>query len=151
MNEWIVSTSVGITLIMLGTFLLRSHARTWQSQKNDPELEDVDRIHYHKRFRRRSQASGIIALLGLLIPAGDILLPMLLPQNQFLALFAVLFWGAVLLLTLWVIILGFADMLSTSAHARVALNRVQRKQRELQQQLAEIRRRSANGRDPSAD
>lgn len=149
-NNWILSTSVGITLVALGVVLLRSHRRTWRRQQNDASLEDSERIHFHKRFRRRMQASGLIALLGVLIPLGDLALPVLLPQQQFPAVFAV-FWPAVLLLTLWVIVLAFADMLATSAHARIALNRVQRKQRELHQQIAEIKRRSGQGRDASSD
>lgn len=147
-NDWILSAAVGVSLLTLGVSLVRSHIRTWRKQQDDATLEDGEHLHLRKRFRRRVQASGLIALLGATIPFGDIALPLILPQNPMA--FAI-YWSCVLLVTMWVILLGFADMLATSSHARVALNRVQRKQRALHEQIAEIKRRSAGGRDASGD
>ena len=55
------------------------------------------------------------------------------------------YWLAVLILTVWVMLQGIGDYLSTRSHARSALARIRREQHELQQQLAAIKRRGSNG------
>jgi hypothetical protein len=144
-NDWIISTSAGITLIGVGVTLMRSHIHSWDAKKNDATLGEKERRYLHSRFRRRMQASAILAALGVLIPLGDIAIP----WQQFPGLFAV-YWGFVLLLALWVILLGMADVLATSAHTRAELGRIRRRQRELEAKVAELRRRGSNGRDRSS-
>jgi len=90
------------------------------------------------------QTSALLAILGVLIPVGDVLIPW---QNH-PVLFA-LFWGGLILMSLWVIMLGLGDAVSTAAHSRAQLARIRRKQRELQQELSELRRKQSNGRDDS--
>lgn len=146
MNDWIVSTSTGAVLIAIGGLMLRSHGRTWDHQKNDPDLEPEDRVHYHRRYRRRMQTSSLILILGILIPAGDLAVPHL-PKRVGGILFAA-YVLIILLLALWVMILGLSDFAATAAHSRRAMARLQEKQRELNRELAEIRNRHANGHHP---
>ena len=120
--------------------MLRSHVLAWRRQKNDSTLDDFDRQHYYRRYRRRMQTSGCILLLGFLIPLGD--LPVLW-QRGLLA--STIYWSAVLLLTAWIIVVALGDLASTRAHSKVAMGRVRRKQRELEAQLAEIKNRRSNG------
>lgn len=145
-GNWIISTSFGVALVAIGLGLLRAHRKAWRNQKNDPDLDDADRQHYYTRYRRRMQASGILTLLGVLIPVGDVLIPW---KNFPLA--CALYWSIVILLALWVVLLGTGDALATAAHGRIALSRVRRKQRQLEEQVSEIRRRQSNGRDHSSD
>ena len=143
-NDWIISATAGIVLIGVGIALMRSHGRSWDASKNDATLGEAERRYLHSRFRRRMQAAAILAVLGVLIPLGDIAIP----WPQFPGLFAV-FWGFVLLLAMWVIVLGIADVIATSSHTRAELGRIRRQQRELEAKVAELRRRGSNGRhDP---
>lgn len=143
-GNWIISVSLGVALVGAGSALMRSHRRAWREQKNDPDLDHSDRQHFSARYRRRMQASGILTLLGVMIPVGDVLIP----WRQFLLLFA-FYWGAVILLAFWVILLGAGDALATAAHSRVALSQIHRKQKQLEHQIDEIRRRQSNGRGKS--
>src|SRR5690554_5158092 len=101
--------------------LLRAHYRTWQAQKQDSKLDDLDRRHYYARYRRRMQTSGMLALLGLLLPIGDAFIPADAP-----GVFGI-YWIAVLLLTFWVVLLGLGDMVSTTAYSKASMARIRRK------------------------
>ncbi len=127
---------------MIGLALVAAHLRTWKRKQNEPNLEEAERVHLAARFRRRLQTSGMIAVLGVLIAVGD-LLPVL-RRNP--GLFG-LYWFGVLLLTAWVMLLGVGDYFSTRVHGRAALARLRKKQNELEQEIAEIKRRGSNGRD----
>lgn len=141
MNEWIVPAFGGL-LVLFGLGLMVAHVRSWRKQKQDPELDESERSHFFIRFRRRMQTSGMIAVLGVLVGAGD-QLPILRKDP----LLFTLYWIAVLLLTFWVMLLALGDYLTTRSHARSELARIQREQRELEKQLAELKRRGSNGQD----
>ena len=85
-----------------------------------------------------------LAVLGVLLAVGD-QLP-ILRKRPGLWLFG-LYWLAVLLLTFWVMLLAVGDFYSTRAHARSSLAQIRKKQRELQRQIAGIKRRRSNGQD----
>ena len=124
--------------------MMRRHSLAWREEKNDPGLEDTEREHFFRRYRRRMQTSAMIAVIGLMIPLGDVVLPRVFDREREVLVFGI-YWGAVLLLTTWIIAMALADMLSASAHTRVALSRLRLKQRELEKQLDEVRRRGSNG------
>jgi hypothetical protein len=84
----------------------------------------------------------MLALLGVLLAVGD-QLPIMKRRP---GLFGI-YWIGVLLMTLWVMLLAIGDYFATRAHGRVALSRLRHKQAELEQQIAEIKRRDSNGRD----
>lgn len=140
MPEQFIAPAVGSAVFFIGVAFMVSHVRTWKLQRHDPDLGEEDREHYHKRYRRRMQNSGMIAAIGLLLAVGD-MLPILRQQPL---LFGV-YWCIVLLLVLWVTAAGVSDLLATTAHSRSALARVHRKQRELEEQIEEIKRSRSNG------
>jgi UDP-N-acetylmuramyl pentapeptide phosphotransferase/UDP-N-acetylglucosamine-1-phosphate transferase len=140
-NKWIVP-AVGGVLFLIGLVLVIAHLRTRKRAQNEPQLDAAAQTHLAKRFRRRLQASGMIAMLGVLIGVGD-QLPIL---RQKPGLFG-LYWLAVLLMTAWVMLLGVGDYFSTRVHGRAALTRLRKKQHALEEEVAEIRRRGSNGRD----
>ena len=143
MGNPLVSIVVGVALVIIGGILMRSHVVVWNGQKNDGSLDPLDRKHYFTRYRRRIQTSGVITLLGLLIPLGGAVFPQFGFNRQ--PLFLTLFWMGVLFLTLWVIVLGLGDFIATGAHSRAAFGRVKKKQRVLQEQIAKLKSRDSNG------
>ena len=120
--------------------MIAAHARAWRRQQADPALDELDRDHYRTRYRRRLQTSGLIALLGLLIPLGDA--PFFWRQGVRIS---TAFWCAILLLTVWIVLLAIGDIAATRAHARAALSRIRQKQRQLESQAAQLKRHRSNG------
>jgi len=139
-QDQLIAPAVGLVVFVIGVAFLTSHVRSWKLQKHDSGLSDDDREFFYKRFRRRMQNSGMIAAIGILLAVGD-MLPIL---QQRPLLFGV-YWCTVLLLVFWVIGLGVTDLLASTAHSRVALARVHQKQRELEEQLQQMRRSRSNG------
>ncbi len=139
-NDWWVTLAVGAALVVAGLCMMAAHARAWQRQQADQRLDELDRRHYRARYRRRLQTSGMIALLGVLLPLGDA--PFFWRQGVQVA---TVFWLVVLAVTLWIVVLAVADLVATRTHARAALARLRSKQRALESRAAELRKRS-NGR-----
>jgi hypothetical protein len=140
-NPW-PALVVGAVLVGLGVVLIVSHVRTWHDQRTDPALDEADRLYYQRRFRRRVQVSGMLALIGVLIAVGDTLLPL---QRQ--PLWTTLYWIGVLLLLGWVILLGFGDFWSTAARAKIEMARMRQRRRELERQIVEFKHRLDTDRD----
>lgn len=138
MNSW-AAVGVGASLLVMGFLFMRWHVREWRQEKNDPSLDPKDREHYYARYRRRMQTSGMLMLLGVLIPLGDWLL------DRGFVVASTILWFLVFGLIAWVILMAFGDMLSTRTHSHAALSKVRQKQRELERQVAELRGRGGNG------
>ena len=141
MEDWQTAAATGGVLFGLGVLLMRSHRIAWKRQQNDSSLDEGERTYLQRRYRRRMQTSGLIATLGLLIPAGAAL--MVWKTDVVLM---TCYWIAVLLLTVWVAVMGAGDLAATGAHTRVALDRLRAQQQALEQQLEEIKTRGSNGR-----
>ena len=65
---------MGVALVTLGGVWLRWHVRVWRANRRDATLDDRERRHYRAQFLRRVQVAALLILLGLLIPAGDLLM-----------------------------------------------------------------------------
>jgi len=139
-KSWLASAVFGGALVVTGLLMMRSHARVWQEQKDDSELEDKDRLFLRRRYRRRMQASGLLTIIGVMLPVGDSI-RLFLPAPEWFALY----WIVVLLLVMWVFVLAIGDMASTKTHTTVALNRIRAQQRELEREAAALRGRRSNG------
>jgi hypothetical protein len=142
MEKWIASLVFGLVLAGGGAAAVIWHVRSWHAKQADPSLTAQERTHYHRQYRRRTQTSSLIVLLGVLFPIGD--------SNGFIPwdrhpLAWTLFWFFVLGLTLWVMLLALGDLASTRTHTRDALNRLREQQRELEREAARLRSRSTNG------
>ena len=74
MQNILASLVVGGLLLVLGGSWLRWHFRVWNEHRNDATLDERERRHYRRQFRRRVQVAGLLILLGALIPIGDMLL-----------------------------------------------------------------------------
>jgi hypothetical protein len=129
----------GLGLCLFGCLLIRSHRNTWKSQQDELELDDFDRRHFHRRYRRRMQASGLIVLIGALLIVG-----LLVITKEQKLLFGV-FWLGVLLLTFWLILLAVGDALSIAAYSRSAQARLNEQRKILETELERLRSRQGNG------
>ncbi len=83
--------------------------------------------------------SSMLVLLGLMIPLWDWLL------DQRWVIPATIVGFLVFGLIGWVMLMALGDMLSTRTHSHAALSKVREQQRELENQVAELRNRSSNG------
>jgi hypothetical protein len=149
-NDIKASLTMGIALILLGGWLIRWHRAAWERHR-DQEAgahretgDDRERRHYRLQFRRRIQVSALLILLGVMIPTGDWL--MVQRRNP---MWITVFWIAVLVLSLWIMLLAAVDWLSTRLYVRVTratLAEIARKQRELEAEVERLRSRGSNGR-----
>lgn len=145
MDNQIPALVFGACLVIGGSIGLVWHVRSWRRQKESAEISDADRRYYRRQFGRRIQATGLIVLIGILLPIGDMDVWKHHPGGW------AIFWMIVLGLALWVMLLGCRDLLSTRVYSRDAvakLRSLREKQRELEQEIARIRARSPNGRPP---
>jgi hypothetical protein len=145
MADSIPALLFGACLVIGGTCGLVWHVRSWRQHQQNPETTEAERHYYRRQFARRVQATGLIALIGILVPIGD------LPQWKDHPAAWAFYWMAVLGMTMWLLLLGCRDLLSTRVHSRSAHERLRllrEKQRELEQEVARIKARSPNGRPP---
>ncbi|MGD9855832.1 MAG: hypothetical protein AB7U20_12880 [Planctomycetaceae bacterium] len=143
-KPWLISAAFGGALLVAGLLMMRSHHRVWRAQKSDPELDAKDLLFFGRRYRRRMQASGMMALIGILLPIGDSV-QLFLPAPGWFAVY----WAIVLLLVMWLFVLAVSDMISTRAHSIIALHRLRAQQRELEREALALRRQLTPGRNGS--
>lgn len=143
-NDLVASFVFGAGLILLGACLARWHLRAWQAHRNDGTLNDGERAHYRAQVRRRVHISFLLILLGVIIPAWDVL-----ATRRFLSTQAALLGIIVMLLVaLWIMVLAMLDWLSTRVRRRAmlgALTSLARKKRELEDEVIRLRQQQRNG------
>ena len=144
MPDWLPMTITGASLLVLGVLMMRSHTRTWRYRQSDESLDEGESQYFKSQYRRRMQTSAIIALLGVMLFVGDVVLPLFLERKNLAAVFGV-YWLVVLLLTLWIFVLAWGDVAAIRVHSQTALARNRRKQQELEKQIVELKRRRSNG------
>jgi cation transport ATPase len=143
-NKPWIGVAVGFTLIGIGFSLASSHVRSWRLQQADPELEEEDRKYYERRYRRQMQIARLLEVIGVLIEVGVALFS--LPQLNQTPWIATIYLLVLLLLTGWLMLLGFAEFGSRAAHIKAQFARAHRKEDELKRQLVEFKHRNAGGR-----
>lgn len=134
-DDWLPAVAMGLSLVLLGGWFLSLHWQAWRRHAVDSSLSDSERDYFRRQFRRRMQASGIILVIGLMLPIGD----SLIPWRKGDVSVATLYWLLVLALTCWVVLLAMGDLVSSRAHSRVTLSRLRSKQRELQAEADRLR------------
>lgn len=142
MDDRIPALVFGICLVAGGVAAQIWHLKTWRARRLDQSLTGEERRYYRRQFLRRMQTSGLIVLIGVLLPVGDGLIPKETWKDH-PGWFAA-YWSIVLGLALWVMAMGFGDLLSTRVHSRDALGKLRQlraQQRELEREVAQIRAR----------
>lgn len=141
MERELIAPLVGLVLVGIGLALMRWHFVAWREQRTDPSLTEPERGLYGRRYRRRMQTSGLLAVLGVLLGLGDVVV-----AQQISPLLFVAWILAMLLLVCWIILLALGDMASTAVHSRQQLARVRQEQRALELRLEEMKNRRSDGR-----
>lgn len=131
----VVSTIFGGCVMLLGMLLLLAHRAAWLHEKLEFANDPRELRYFHSRYRRRSQTSGLIALVGLLIPIAD--LPII--WNQLVPLASTILWGAIGCLCLWIGLLAIGDLATTRAHSRATIARLEAHKGQLMEQLERLR------------
>jgi uncharacterized membrane protein YesL len=144
MAERLPALIFGLLLVVGGAVMLFMHVRTWRSHRDDETLSAHDRQYYRRQFRRRIQVSGLVVLIGIMLPIGD--LEGLWKKHPG-------WWTAyimiVLGLALWIMFLAYGDLVSTRSYSQVALSKLREQQRALEEEAARLKARSANTRTDS--
>lgn len=143
-----VSLIAGLCIISVGLGLLWSHRIAWRTQQQEFIDDPRELRHLQARYRRRRQTSGLIAVVGVLIPLAD--LPIM--WQNLGALPATLMWIAIVLVCIWIGVLAVGDYATTRAHSRAAMARLQAHKNELMDQLERLRpTNDASGTEPTTD
>jgi len=147
-SDFQASLAFGVGLVVLGVWLIRWHHAAWNVHRADTATDDREKRHYRLQYRRRVQVAALLILLGILLPVGTWLTEDAIVQRKNVQWMTV-FWIAVLILALWIMLLATFDWLSTRMHtraARAALGTLARKQRELEAEIERLRNKGSNGR-----
>lgn len=129
-----------VLLVSAGLFLGVWHWRSWKRIADDPERATPTRW---AQSRRRMQVAALIALVGLLLCAGDAVLPLLqraewINPRQMAAL-----WSmdvlAMLLVAVWMALLAMGDMAISVAQARLERLRARQQERVLCEEIERYR------------
>lgn len=135
--DWVPAAAVGAGLVLLGGWFIGLHLRTYRRERSRESADAAERAYYQRQFRRRMQASGLIMVIGVLLPIGDSVIPWPAGQGGLIAW--AMYWLFVLGLTGWVMLLAVGDLAATRTHAQTAFNRLQQKQRALQAEADRLR------------
>ncbi|REJ88424.1 MAG: hypothetical protein DWQ34_22355 [Planctomycetota bacterium] len=136
MGEQIPALIFGLLLAAGGVAGLIWHIRAWRSHREDEQLSGEELRYYRRQFFRRIQTTGLIAVIGVMLPIGANL------DIQANPGWSIVIWMIILGLALWVMVLGFGDLFSTRLHARDAISRLKalkQEQRSLEREVARLR------------
>lgn len=115
--------------------LLWRHARVWRASRSE-ELDEREFDFRRRQFRRRSQASTMIGIVGIAVVVSlAIKDPLINP----------ILWLVVLALVVWMLLLALADMVSSYYYYHQLRARHTAEHAALQAQLDRLRRREGNG------
>jgi threonine/homoserine/homoserine lactone efflux protein len=141
MVERLPALIFGLLLVIGGAVMLWMHLRTWRSRRDDSSLSGEDRQYYRRQFRRRIQVSGLVIVIGILLPIMDV--------EDFGKNYPGWWTACIMLvlgLSLWIMFLAWGDLVSTRTYSRAALSRLREQQRELEQEAARLKSQAANRR-----
>lgn len=122
-------------LVCVSALLLWIHQRAWSIH----QLEGLDEtaLDFRRRqYRRRMQASAMIAVVGMLVVVSLAIVD---------AIITAALWLFVLSLVVWMLLLAFADMVSSYLYYHQIRSQHTAEHAELQAQVDRIRRREGNG------
>jgi ABC-type xylose transport system permease subunit len=106
MDIWF-SALVSLFLLLCAAGLMALHVRAWRRcQRQQLAARELD--YRRRQFRRRMQTSALLGVLAAAIFLGSLITG---PPLVMLA-----FWGAALLVAIWVLLLAAADVVATRFH-----------------------------------
>jgi hypothetical protein len=133
-QQWIPGVVVGVFLLGLSGLWIWGVHSTWQRQRIDPDVNPRERDFYSRQHRRRLQMAILVGLIGVMIPLGDSVIDWSSQPRIF-----GYYWLVVLMLSVWVLLLGFGDLAAIRSHHLPSLQSLKDRQRALQARVAELR------------
>ncbi|MEZ6056443.1 MAG: hypothetical protein R3C01_07035 [Planctomycetaceae bacterium] len=133
--DWIPAAIMGVVLVVIGVGLMIWQSGVRRRQQADTTRSPEEAEFQQRQFRRRTQVSGLLILIGLMIPLGDFCVD----WRARGPVAGTIFWISVLALTMWVALLGIGDLLSTRTRGRVSLSKLRQKQQALEQEVERLR------------
>jgi hypothetical protein len=133
---------VGTLLLIFGGSFIWRHIRTRQDQLRDESLVETDHEYLGRQFRRRLQASSLVCLIGILILVGDLVIPWGRGgrgDKVAAAFWFAIYWGGIILLALWVMLLALGDYFSIRVNSSVKLSRLKAQEKSLRRELERLR------------
>jgi len=135
------SALIALVLLLAAEWLIRSHLATWRAVlRQKGQLEPGEFDYHRRRFRRRMQTSAMLGIVGIAMPAGQVLM-VAWPHPLVVSIF----WSGVMLLVAWLGLLAGSDMVSTRYHfSRLKQDYVVEEAR-LKAELRRLKRTRGNG------
>ena len=87
-------------MVVVGVLMMAWHRKSWTLQQDDPGFNQWDLKRLKSRYRRRMQTSGMIAVMGVMLGVGDVLIWQQGP------VVATVYWIGVIALGGWLLLLG---------------------------------------------
>ncbi|MBC8354662.1 MAG: hypothetical protein H8E66_21910 [Planctomycetes bacterium] len=115
--------------------LLLVHMRAWGRSQNE-QLDEGALDFRRRQFRRRMQASAMIGVVGITVVVGLAVTDPLMTA---------ILWFIVLSLVVWMLLLAFADMVSSFFYYSQIRAKHTAEHASLQAQLDRVRQREGNG------
>lgn len=141
MQELLPAILFGLLLIVIGGVFMLGHVAAIRKHREEDDADEQDREYFEKQYRRRMQTSGMIILMGLLIPGYDLLFLEWRP-NPLLSTIALI---PLFLIPAWIVLMAFGDMFSNNGYrmrTKAKLEEIRFKQKQLEEQANELRRQS---------
>ena len=142
MEAW-PSLAFGLVLLLAAVVLIASHVRAWRRFRHRTSELEANELDFRRRqYRRRMQTSAMLAVLAVAILASHFVASPPLPRWVF-----ALYWGFVLFLLGWVVLLALADLVHTSFYFSRLRDRYRLEESRLKAELRRIQnpRRNGNG------
>jgi|GEM_PF-810654 len=141
-----VSLIFGGCVLLAGIVLQLSHRAAWLREQIEFASDQRELWHFESRYRRRRQTSGLIALVGLLIPVVDLPVVWNLGPRA-----PTIMWCLIGCLCIWIAVLAMGDLATTRAHSRATLARLEVHKTELMEQLERLRHNPESSGKPTPD
>jgi hypothetical protein len=139
MDYWI-TVGFATLLIVAAVVMIVQHVRTWHQALGDESADDRERRFRRSQFRRRLQISGLLGMLGMGIVGGHFL------RSPPLAAWKIaVYWGLMLVLALWLILLAMIDAMVTRFYFGSAQQKNFSEQSRLRVQLRRIQEEHRSG------
>jgi hypothetical protein len=107
-----LTLAFSVLLLLAAAGLIGSHVRTWrQVQDLAPGAEPRETEFRWRQFRRRMQSSAMLAILAVAMLVGH-----WVTLDAAGAVVFSVYWGCVVLVVFWLMLLALADVVSTRQH-----------------------------------
>jgi uncharacterized membrane protein YkgB len=138
--ELFSSVLLAAILLACACGLMVWHLRAWRASKAQG-LEQAEYDYRRLQFRRRMQTTAMLGLMAVALPIGLLVM-------QWWPKAGVFFWGGVLLLVVWVVLLALADVWATSLHYGRVQTNFTVEQAKLQAEVHRMQSLRRNGKAP---